>query len=114
MDGNMLRIFDRRILRMIYGPVSEDGIWRTRYNNELYTLYDELDVVKVTKSGRLRWLVQLFRMQELDPCRQLTLHKPEGTQCVGKPRLRWFESVEGDQKNMGVRNWRCKLQHRKQ
>jgi len=31
-----------------------NGIRRTKYNNELYTLYDELDIVKVTKIGRLR------------------------------------------------------------
>jgi len=27
--GNMLRMFDRRILRMIYGTVNDIGIWRT-------------------------------------------------------------------------------------
>ena len=37
----MLQIFDRRILRLIYGPVNDNGVWRTRYNSELYTLYDE-------------------------------------------------------------------------
>jgi hypothetical protein len=45
-------------------------------------------------------------MQELDPCRKLTLIKPEGTQHVGKPKWRWLESGEEDLKNMGVRNWR--------
>ena len=81
-------------------------MWRTRYNNELYTLYDELDVVKVVKIGRMMWLVQLFRMQELDPCRKLTVLKPDGTRRVGKRRLMWLGSVEEDVKNIGVRNWR--------
>jgi hypothetical protein len=49
-------------------------------------------------------------MQELDPCRKLTLHKPEGTQHVGKPRMKWLESDEEDVTNMGVRKWRCKRQ----
>jgi len=53
-DGNTLRIFERRILGMIYVPTDANGIWRTRYNNELYTLYDELHLVEVTKTGRLR------------------------------------------------------------
>jgi len=81
-------------------------VWRTRYNNELYTLYDELDVVKVVKIGRMMWLVQLFRMQELDPCRKLTVLKPDGTRRVGKRRLMWLGSVEEDVKITGVRNWR--------
>jgi hypothetical protein len=64
----------------------------------------ELDMVKVIKIGRLRWLGQLIRMQELDPCRKLTVLKPEGTRRLGKPKLRWLESFEEDLKNMGVRN----------
>jgi hypothetical protein len=72
-DGSMFRTFERRVLRMIYGPVNDNGIWRTRYSNELYTFYDELDIVKVINMGRLRWLGQHFRMQELDPCRKLPL-----------------------------------------
>lgn len=84
-------------------------------------LYDELDIVKVIKTGRLRWVGHVFRMQELDPHRKLTLLKPEGTWHVGKSRLRWFESVGEDLKNTGirnwrrgVRNWRCKLQDQTQ
>jgi len=49
---------------------------------------------------------QLFRMQGLDPCRKLTVLKSEGTRRLGKPKLRWRESVEEDLKNKGVRNWR--------
>jgi hypothetical protein len=45
-------------------------------------------------------------MQELDPCRKLTLLKPEGMGRVGKHSLMWLGSVEEDLKNRGVRNWR--------
>jgi hypothetical protein len=64
-DGNMLRIFER-ILRMIYGPIDDNGTWRKRYY-KLYTLYDELGLVEVIKMERLRWLGHLVSMQELDP-----------------------------------------------
>ena len=46
------------------------------------------------------------RVQELDPCRKLTLLKPGGTRRIGKPKLRWLESVEEDVKKMGVKKWR--------
>jgi hypothetical protein len=72
---------------MICGPVKDNGIWKTRYIHGLYTLYDELNIVQVIKIGRMRWLVQRFRMQVLDPCRMLTLFKPEGTLFVGKQKL---------------------------
>jgi len=57
---------------MIYGPINDNDIWRTRYSNELYTLHDKLDTVRMIKMGRLMWLGHLFILQELDPCRKLT------------------------------------------
>jgi hypothetical protein len=59
----------------------------------------------VIKIGRLRSLRHLFRRQKLDPCRKLSVLKPEGNRRVGKPEVRWLESVEEDLKKMGVRNW---------
>jgi hypothetical protein len=66
------------------------------YVNEPY-------MVKVIKVRQLRWMGHLFRMQEQNPCRKLTLHKPEGTRRVGKPAIRWSDSVE-DLKTTSVRN----------
>jgi hypothetical protein len=83
-----------KISRMIYCPLNDNGIWRKRYSSELYTLYNEPDVVKVVKIGRFRWLGKLFRMQELGPCRKLALLQPEGTLLVGKLRRTWVVSVE--------------------
>jgi hypothetical protein len=34
-DENLLQIFERGILRRIYGPVNESGIWRIRDDSEL-------------------------------------------------------------------------------
>jgi len=45
--GNVFRIFEIRLLRMIFGLIDVNDMWRARYNNELYTICDELDVIKV-------------------------------------------------------------------
>jgi hypothetical protein len=46
-------MFERRILSIIYVPINDNGIWVARYNSELYTYYDELDIIKVIQLGRL-------------------------------------------------------------
>jgi len=76
-------------------------------NDELYTLCDEPNIVKVIKIGKTEmWLGHLCRMQELDPCRKLTRLKPEDTRRVGRPELKWLESVEEDLEKMGVGRWK--------
>jgi hypothetical protein len=38
-DENMLQIFERRILRRVYGPIKENSIWRSRYNHDTFINY---------------------------------------------------------------------------
>ena len=47
-------VFERKILRRIYGPICEGTAWRSRYNEELYHLYDETDLVTTVRITRLR------------------------------------------------------------
>jgi hypothetical protein len=68
----------------------------------------------VFKVGRLRWLEQVFRMQEQGPYRKLTLHKPEGTRRVGRPATRWLDSSEEDLTTTGVRGLSRKSRDRNQ
>jgi len=101
------------------GLINDNGIWSsTRHSNELYVVCcarcNELDIVTVTKIGRMRWLGHLCRMQEMDPCGKLTLTKPEDPRRLGKPKLRWIALVEEDLKKMAVRNWRRMSQDRDQ
>jgi hypothetical protein len=52
-EEEKLRIFERRILRKIYGPTCENGVWRIKYNDELYGLYKDPDIVRVIKVARI-------------------------------------------------------------
>jgi hypothetical protein len=71
-DEEKLRTFERRILRRIYGPACENGVWRIKYNDELYGLCKDLHIVRVIKVVRLRRLGQLVRMEENTPCKIIT------------------------------------------
>jgi hypothetical protein len=45
-DENSLRIFKRKVIRKIYGPVCEDGVWRVRSNSEIHSLLQGEDIVR--------------------------------------------------------------------
>ena len=62
----------------------------------------------------LSMVLKLHTLGFWKPCSKVTVHKPEGTQHVGKPNWRWFESVGEDLKNVGLRNRRYKSQGREQ
>jgi hypothetical protein len=50
-----LSVFENRILRRIFWPRrDENGEWRKLHNEELYSSYHSLDIVRVIKFRRLR------------------------------------------------------------
>jgi hypothetical protein len=76
--------------------------------------YRVLEFNLVIRVGLLRWPRHIFRMQEQKSCIKLTLRKPERTRRVGRPAVRWLDSVEEDFKTMGFGNWRRKAQDQDQ
>jgi hypothetical protein len=104
-EENKINIFEIKILRKIYGPTNDNGVWCIRYNQELYGLYNEPDIIKVVKEARLRWLGHLYRTEELNPRNKLTFSKPMGRWKKGRPPVRWLGSVQQDLQTLGVRNW---------
>jgi hypothetical protein len=103
-DELRLGVFERKMLRRIYGLICEEAMWRSRYNEELYHLYDETDLVTTIKIIRLRWAGHIVQMQDNLPCKKITLNKPEGRRRVGRPNLRWMDGVMRDAERLGVRN----------
>jgi hypothetical protein len=57
-------MFERKIIRRIYGPVMENIVWRISYNEELNTLLKGEDIVRFIKSQRIRWLGYVERMED--------------------------------------------------
>jgi hypothetical protein len=39
-DELRLDVFKKKMLSRFYGPICEEATWRSRYNEELYHLYD--------------------------------------------------------------------------
>jgi hypothetical protein len=55
-DENNLRIFERQILRKIFGPVNIDKVWRIRNNMEIDNLLEGADIVRFIKAQRIKCL----------------------------------------------------------
>jgi hypothetical protein len=102
-----LRIFERKILRKIFGPViNDDGTWRIRRNDELNELIRSADIVRFIKSKRIAWIGHVMRMEETRMPKRLLEWKPMGRRIRGRPRKRWLEDIEDDIHTMGIRGWR--------
>jgi hypothetical protein len=56
-------VFERRILREIFGTPKEDnGIWRIKTNKELDELIKHRNIIHYVKSQRLSWFGHTNRM----------------------------------------------------
>jgi hypothetical protein len=100
-EEEKLNIFERKILRKIYGPSCVNGVWKIKHNDELYNLYKEPSMVKMIKIAR----TYIVRMEDNAPCKKITFSQPEGSRKKGRPKLRWLDSVLKDLKILKVTGW---------
>ena len=57
-------VFERRILRRIFGPTKEDQIWRIKTNEELDKFIKHKNIVNCIKAQRLSWFGHVQRMPD--------------------------------------------------
>ena len=101
-----LTIFDRKILRKIYGPEKENELWRTRQNDELGAIIKGQNIVRFIKCQRIRWLGHIERMQGTAIPKKMLYGKLYATRLRGRPRMRWLGDVSMDLRKMGINEWR--------
>jgi len=108
----LLRIFARKILRKIYGPIQEGEIWRIRNNEDLNRSTNGEDIVKFLKAQRIRWLGHVKRMEVGVMPRKMM----EGGLFIGRregrPCLRWMADVVADLEVMNIKQWMEKMKDR--
>ena len=112
-EEQALLIFERKILRRIYGPKFENGGWKTRTNRELEEMSKGENIVKWIKGQRISWLGHLERMDEDRMPKKFFTQELEGMRKRGRPRKGWKEEVERDLQVLGVRRWRELVADRK-
>jgi hypothetical protein len=95
-EENILRIFERKIIRKIYGPAMENNSCRIRYNEEISKVLKREDIVRFIKSQRIRWLGHGEKMEDNAVPKRMLKGRLYSKRRKGRPRMRWLEEVEND------------------
>jgi hypothetical protein len=54
-EENRFIVFEKKVLRTIYGPKIVDGLFRSRYNFELCREFNSPNVIGVVNNNKLRY-----------------------------------------------------------
>jgi len=94
--GKLLRVFENRVLRRIFGPKMDEVKceWRKLHNEELNDLFTSPNIVQVLKSRRMSWAGNVAHMGERRGICRILVGKPEGKRPVGRPSHRWEDSIK--------------------
>ena len=60
-----LLVFERKILRRIFGSTKENQIWRVKTNDELDKLIKRKNIINFIKAQRLSWFGHVQRMPDI-------------------------------------------------
>jgi hypothetical protein len=69
-EEHRLRVFENKVLRMIFGPKRDDVTeeWRKLRNEELHDLYPSPSIIIIIKARRMRWVGHVARMGGEEEC----------------------------------------------
>ena len=107
-----LLIFERKILRRIFGPTKENQIWSTKTNEELDKLMKHRNVVNHIKAQRLRWFGHVQRMPDTRTVKKICKWNPLTKRSQGRPKYGREDNVKQDICEMNVKNWITCVQDR--
>jgi hypothetical protein len=103
---NKLMVFERKVLRRIFGPTKrKDGTWRIKTNDELDR---HKNIIYHIKAQTLRWFGHLHRIAEERLLKRVYKWKPMLTRPLGRPKNR----CENDMKKLKIKNWTICIQDR--
>ena len=105
-------MFERKILRKIFGPTKEDnGIWIIKTNKELDELIKHRNITNYVKAQRPSWFGHINRMPETFIVKKIYKWKPFTSRPAGRPKSR-REDVTNDMKKTKLIKWTEQVQDR--
>jgi hypothetical protein len=96
-------VFKNRVLRRIFGLKRDEvtGEWKRLHNKKLNDLYSSPNIIRVTKSRRMRWVGHVARMREGRGAYRILVGRPEGRRPLGRHRQRWEDNIKMDLQEVG-------------
>jgi hypothetical protein len=93
-EEHRLRVFENRVLKMIFGPKRDEvtGEWRKLHNEELHHLYSSPSTIRIMKARRMRLAGHVARMGDKRNAYRLLV----GKRPLGRPRRRWLDNIRMD------------------
>jgi hypothetical protein len=107
-----LLIFERKILRGIFGLTKENQSWRVKTNEELDNLIRHKNIVNHIKAQRLTWFGHIQRMPDTITAKKLFKWNPLTKRPKGRPKNRWEVNIIQDLSHMKIKNWITRVQDR--
>jgi hypothetical protein len=108
-EEHILRVFENRVLRRIFGPKRDEVMAELRkfHNEELHNLYSSPDIIRQVKSRRMRWAGNVARMGEERKVYKVLVGNPEGKRPLGSPMRRWEDGIRMDLREIGLGGMDC-------
>ena len=91
----MLRLFERKILKRICGPIRGGQSYRMSTRREVEDSIGGKNIVRFVKSRRIEWLGHVQRMEDRLP-KKLMFGEMYWVKKSGRPRKRWLQDIEED------------------
>jgi len=110
---NKLLVFERKILRKIFAPNNENGIWCIKTNQELGEVIKRKNIINFIRAQRLIWLSHIERMQGTRMVKAIYSWKPNSRRPIGRSKTRWVNDVRKDIQKLKVPNWKTFAQDRR-
>jgi len=91
-----LLVFERKILRRIFGPTKENQIWKVKTTEKLDKLIKHKNIINYVKAQRLSWFGHVQRMPDTRTVKKIFNWKPLTKRSQGRPKYRWEDNIKQD------------------
>ena len=98
-------VFERKILRKIFGPTKENQLWRIKTNNELDKPIKHQNIVNHIRTQRLNCFGHVQRMPDTRTVKKIFNRKPLTKRCKGRPKYRWEDNIKQDICHLKITDW---------